>query len=133
MTGIYDVALDWPDATALALGYLRPLLPGVTVAGRVPDPLVVPLVRVQRVGGVRDIAYDRARLLVECWAAGEPAAAALAGTVRDLLRRMRGSVGGWTVAATDEVGGPAHLSDPLTATPRVLLTVETTVRANPAT
>ena len=130
--GIYATALEWCDVTSLIVDHLTDALPDVTVGSRVPDPLPLPFVRVQRVGGVRDIAFDRARVLVECWGDGDPEAAALCGEVRDLLRRMRGDIDGWAVSSTEEIGGPGHLADPDTATPRVLLTVTVTVRANPA-
>lgn len=132
MTGIYATDLDWCDVTGLTIGWLRSQTDGFAVGSRVPEPLTLPFVRVQRVGGVRDIAFDRARVLVECWDGDDPSAAALAGTVRDLLRQMRGVIDGWHVSSTNEISGPGHLADPDTSTPRVLLTVEVTVRANTA-
>lgn len=122
---------DWPDVTGLVVDHLDLELDD-TVATRVPDPRPSTLVRVQRVGGVAVGAVDAARVLVECWADTESAAASLASRTRDAMRRIPGNVAGYHVARCIEAGGPALLSDPLTGAPRYLLTFEVAVRAEPA-
>ena len=122
---------DWPDVTALVVDHLDAGL-SVPVRTRVPDPRPDAWVRVQRVGGVASGPIDTARVLVECWAAQEADAAALAATTRDLMRRMPGTVAGYRVARVTEAGGPALIADPLTGTPRYWSTFEVVVRADPA-
>lgn len=121
---------DWPDVTGIVVGHLDLELAD-TVATRVPDPRPSTFVRVQRVGGRAVGPVDAARVLVECWADTEVAAAALAGRTRDAMRRIPGNVTGYHVARCTEQGGPSLLSDPLTGTPRYLSTFEVAVRAEP--
>lgn len=126
--------LTWPDVEQIVVEGLRDALTGTShedavVGIEVPAPLTLPLVRVQRVGGVADQTHDRARVLVECWADRSDTAADLCLLVRDLLRGLLGTVDGWTVSRVLEVAGPSRIADPVTGTPRHLLTVEVTVRA----
>lgn len=124
---------SWPDVVACVVDALRPVLATAAVATRVPEGPPggwLPLVRVQRVGGAaRQGGLDDARVLVECWAATDAAAWDLVAAARDVLRRLPGT---GPVRACAETGGPALLADPLTGTPRYLLTAVVTVRATTA-
>lgn len=116
-------AFDYPDVTLVVVNYLRDALGTVGVYTRVPESRPGSFVLVARRGGVADGPIDRARLVLECWAPDEGEAAALAGAVRDHMRRMRGAFDGYRVARTSEAG-LAFLPDELTDTPRYLLTIE---------
>lgn len=65
-----------PPVVSVARGLLVPHFPGVTISSRVPNPRPQRFIRISRAGGPRDWAIDRALILVECWAATEPAASA---------------------------------------------------------
>ena len=122
----------WADVPLITIDYLRPLL-SVPVFTVVPAIRPASFVRVQRVGGVASGPIDSARILLECWAATEAAAAALVAIVREHMRAMRGTLSGFMVAGPSESGGPASIADPIAGLPRYLLTVVVPVRANPGT
>lgn len=122
----------FPDAAAVASGYLRP---------RLADPVgtLVPTVRpprfilVRRLGGPRrNVVVDAPMLGIECWAESDEAAADLAQVCRAHLHAMTGSVqGGVAVYRTAEAGGPASLPDPLSDQPRYTFTVIIEMRGAP--
>ena len=123
-------AWTWPDVTLAAVAALADTL-DASVGTRVPDPRPAAFVRVQRVGGPREQVLDRARVLVECWADTEAGAWDLSAAAREAMRTLP-TVGGDVVHVV-EVGGPALVADPLTGTPRYLLTFEVTARPGAVT
>ena len=133
----------WADATLLTITYLRaqlaalstvtyPELVGVSVHATLPQNRTLPVVLVSRVGGTLDATgiTDSPRMYLECWADTAPHAATIAGLVRDVMRLIAGVQSGFVVNNPREVGGPVDLTDPDTATPRYVLTVQFDVRAN---
>lgn len=135
--------MQWPDAVALTVTYLRsglatyststyPALAGFKVAAKVPANRPLPLVVVSRVGGARDGSglFDQPRLLVESWAETSEKAAKNVDLIRDLFHQMPGVHSGFNVSGVTEVGGPANIPDPSSGTPRYLLTVSFRVRGN---
>lgn len=68
------------------IGYLGPLLPGVTVAGDVPNPRPAKLVTVERTGGGSEQkVLDRPQLALQCWAQTREEASELAYQVDVLM------------------------------------------------
>lgn len=141
-TAIGITPLSWPDPVTISVNYLRAALAALpaqtypnaanaTVSNRVPESRPVPLVRIQREGGVATQTHDRARLIVECWHGNDAQAASLCGTVRDVLRIMPGVRGGWTVSRVLEESGPTAIADPESDLPRYVFVIEVTVRAKP--
>lgn len=114
------------------VAYLTPLLDGVWVGTRVPNPRPEKLVRVEAAGGPRqNLRQDRSIVTVQAWAQYD--ADLLMAEVRDLLHGMPGRQ--VTVPTRDgfervqvysctEMGGPANYPDPETATPRYQMTAE---------
>lgn len=120
-------AWTWPDVTGAVVDGLAVTLTSAAVGTRVPDPRPSAFVRVQRVGGPREQVLDRARVLVECWADTEAGAWDLSAVVREAMRTLPAVDAGDVIHVT-EAGGPALVGDPLTGTPRYLLTFEVTAR-----
>lgn len=132
--------MTWPDATLLVVDHLRsglagystgtyPSLAGFEVHNKVTETR--PLVRVGRVGGVRDGLFDQPRILVEVWHTTGIAAAEVMDLVRDLMWQLPGVHDGHNVSSLTEVGGPADIADPETGGPRYLMTFAFRVRGNP--
>lgn len=134
--------MAFPDAVALLIAYLDPIVDPIPVASRVPNPRPPKLVQVRRVGGLAQTPIrDRARLDVFTWAPREDEAMALALTVRSAV---------WALAGTDTLGpmvyrvaefmAPRALDDERSGTtaqtatagasPRVWATYELTLRAD---
>ncbi len=128
MPGVAEF-VEFPDVEAALVSYLKVTLAerGDTakVATKVPNPRPARLVRLVRAGGLqRDRATDRPRVVLECWEATEPAAAALAKRVRAMIAGAApGYVGGVWCDQVDDAG-LAFSPDPDTATPRYLITAE---------
>lgn len=122
-------AIAFPDAEALAITHLKPLL-GVTVSTRVPSPRPETFVRVVRVGGTRrDLISDRPMLVFECWAASSTAASDLARRARAYVGALPGqSVNGVWVYRVDEIAGPQSFPDPVSGSPRYQFTVQVALR-----
>ncbi len=123
--------LTWPDTVAVTCDYLRAGLVGVAVAAKVPDPRPSALVVVERAGGPSQGLWEIARLAIQAWGTTPEQAADTVGACRDLLGRMKGVRGGFTVYGVTEFGGPNWVPDPETQLPRYLFTVEARFRANP--
>lgn len=126
--------MAYPDIVALLRTYLLPLVAPVAVVSRVPDPRPARLVQIRRVGGtqLRPV-RDQPRVDVVCWDATDPAATALADTVRRAVHALAGTtLLGPAVYRVDETLGPTQIDDPLTGAPRVMATYSIAVRANDA-
>lgn len=122
--------IPFPDAEAVAIALLKPNLPGVRIATKVPNPVVSKMIRVSRIGGARiNALMDDASMLFECWASTSPEAAALAGDVHEILYAARNgsAVGTVRVKATSPTG-PVNLPDPDTALTRYQFTCSLTLR-----
>lgn len=126
--------MAWPDAVGLTVTYLAQIVAPVHVGSRVPKPRPVQFVQVRRVGGLaQPPVRDRARLDIFCWANTDPAAWALASTVRDAIWALSGTTTlGVVVYDVSEFLGPTQEDDPDTGTKRVWATYELTVRADSA-
>ena len=110
------------DVEALVVGYLDPLMVP-RVSTRIPNPRPAELVRVQRIGGVRqNLAQERPLLLVECWAASSVAAFDLAAQAWSLLDALDAD---WF--ADVNLSSPVNLPDPLSASPRYQFTASLVV------
>lgn len=115
------------DAEGAAVQFLNTELTSRAVVGKavktVPSPLTFPLVRVSRVGGgTRDVAYDRARLLFECWGADMKTAIEFASLVRGLV--LAWSRLSDRVTRVEDGGDLAFLPDPDTNKPRYQFAVQ---------
>lgn len=126
--------MAFPDAVALVIAYLDGLHASpVQVVSKVPNPRPASFVQVRRVGGsslppVRDVA----RVDIFSWAATEPAAAALGGTVRaQMFDISRTSLGGVQCYRVEETLF-RQFDDPDTGTPRFWGTYALTLRADDA-
>ncbi|MEW1668807.1 hypothetical protein ACWGSB_01665 [Streptomyces albidoflavus] len=122
-----------PDAVAVVTGYLRDALAAagdpVPVVSRIPNPRPPRLVRVQRIGGLRQtVVSDRPRLDFHAWAETEADAADLAELVRALVAAVPGVRNGVAVYSAREVGGPMWLPDSATGTPRYAFAAEIHMR-----
>jgi hypothetical protein len=105
-----------PDVLALVIDGLD--LPGVVVTSRRPDPMPETLVQLRLSGGaaVVPVRY-RATIDVYVWAPTEPAAVALALTIRQQLWSwLGGAIPGSTVPLyrLTEVQAPRVIDDPIT-------------------
>ncbi|MFE3051602.1 hypothetical protein [Nocardia sp. NPDC059239] len=120
----------FPDIEAVVTAWGKATLPGygitAKVATKMPDPRPAATVVVRHGGGAqRDAITDRPRVILECHAATEPAAADLAGRVRALLSAAAPgylTAGVWCDQIVDM--GIAKSQDPNTGTPRYLVTAE---------
>ena len=127
----------FPDAVALLRGYLLGIA-GVTalasaVTGEVPADRPAAFVQLTRTGGsARELVVDEAAVTVDCWAATQVAAMALAQLVRAHVNALEGTtIAGVAVYGVNEVGGPADLPDPDTQAPRVRQTFTVGLRGQP--
>lgn len=112
------------DAEALLVAHLAAVL-AVPVATRVPNPRPPSMVRLSLADTTRQTAaHFYSRLIVECWAPTEPAAAALARTAYAHTVALEGEDAGadW-VGDVVEVGGPANFPEPEVG-PRYQFTVD---------
>ncbi|MEV6102619.1 hypothetical protein [Nocardia sp. NPDC051981] len=117
----------WPDATLLAMEYLRPRLGGMPVGSRIPADRPVEFVVLRRVGGPqRGPLTDDARLDVQVWADSDERAVAIAAQARYHLGAMPQHVP--EVRQFREDSGPNLIPDAPSDVPRVLLTVVLSVR-----
>jgi hypothetical protein len=126
--------MSFPDATALLIAYLDPLLPsGVAVHSSVPNPRPEHFVQVRRVGGVpRNVVRDKARMDFFAWHhADEAQAMSTLLTVRGYIWALAGNKQlGVTCYRVQEFLGPRQLNDPETGTPRAWMTAELDLRAD---
>lgn len=123
-------AIIFPDVEALLI---RSLSVGVPVSTRVPNPRPASFVRVKRAGGGRrNLVTDACLVVVECWAATEPAAAELAELTRARIHALRQTDnGGEWVRRVQDVSGPGAFPDPVSETPRYQFTVQIDTRGEP--
>lgn len=124
--------MAFPDANALLIAYLTPLVDPVPVVSRVPDPRP-PLVQVRRVGGAALMPVrDTARLDVLCWEATDLEAMDLALTVRAAVWALQGTslLGGVPCYRVQEFLSPRLNDDPVTNSPRAWATYALDLRAD---
>ncbi|RBO82069.1 hypothetical protein [Nocardia puris] len=118
-----------PDTEAAYVAYLLSAFSGrgetATVATKMPRARPARMVRVQQVDVDRTTrGHFAARLLVECWAPDEVAAATLARLAYALTGALEGEeIGGVFVADVVTVGGPANHPEPDVG-PRYQFTVD---------
>ena len=129
----------FPDVITIVASYLRAQLPsygytGIHVGARVPEERPARFVRVDRVGGSRpNLVTDAATVLIESWAADEPAAHALAQKCRALVHAMQGTVqSGVPIGRVDEFAAPATLPDPTSDQARATQTLQVNLRGTAA-
>lgn len=103
-----------------------------TVHTAVPKERPGRFVLVPRVGGTaRNLVIDDATIATESWAATEKQAHDLCQLVRAIMRAMAGQViGGVTVGAVSDVGGPAKLPDPESNQARYIYTASVQARGS---
>ena len=138
------VGAEQVDVEAHVIAYLRPLLPGATVATSIPrsktGELAFParMVRVSRTGGVRwSPAHDRPTVLVECWAGKSTDAWRLCADARAALLALDNTLvqagdpaapaGAW-LSHVAEGSGPVNFEDPDNRRPRYQFLHEFLVR-----
>lgn len=121
------VPLLYPDAQAVLIGYLAPLVAPVPVHGRIPTTRPATFVQVRRVGGTADGVLDRARLDLWAWADTDERAHDLCMTLRRHVAAMPGSN---RVAAVAEFAGPLPAPDESNQ-PRWLVSYEVALRGTP--
>lgn len=104
------------------------------VSTRIPNPRPARLVRVRRRGGPRtDVVLEIALMLMECWAATEPDAEALANLTAALFASLEGqTVAGAHITHAEILGGPSNDPDPDSESPRYTLTGQLMTIAAPA-
>lgn len=130
-----------PDAKGMAIELLSGALDGVLVTSSTPpEPQFtqsLPLVRVLRVGGVADVkgwsapaVRDRPRLSVDCYAAGEAAAAQLVSQVRAAWAVLAGqsTAVGAVTGTWEETGPQDRPEEPNTGVSRVGMILGMSVR-----
>lgn len=102
--------------------------------GGLPTDAVRPCIAIQRVGGtVDDTALDRALVQYETHAATGAQAETVDAALRSLLASTRAGtqlVAGLHLMGTAEAAAGLYVPDPDSNEPRVITTVETTVRAS---
>lgn len=129
-----DPFVVFPDVEALAVAFLTPRLPGVTVVSEWPEDLAehLPVVAVSRVGGSTELRFvlEDVALDFDVLAATKAGAQDLVQSVRALLLTAPShpTPGARIYLVTDDalVWGP----DPVTELPRYVLTC--TLRVRPA-
>lgn len=118
-----------PDAELLVTGYLRPLVGGVPVSTKIPNPRPATFVRAWRTGGTApNRVVDYAQITVECWGVDKPTAAQLARQAHALLLDAA-SVGGIPLCRRVEGGSLYYDPDPATSAERYTFTAFLTLRA----
>ena len=129
MTFLTEAPIEFPDAEAVVRQYLLPLMPGVKIATRVPNPRPGSWLRVMRTGGARESRFvDRPQITLEGWGPDETTASKLLDTARTWINAAGGQLFG-----VEEVGGPANLPDPTTAQIRYTMTVWVRIRGTAVT
>ena len=95
------------------------------VSTRVPNPRPASHVRVQVIGGtVTNVAFETARLLVECWAGSTGAAVALARQAWAQVASTKGTTVGTAFVLSTNLSRPVNFPDPDTTSPRYQFTVD---------
>ncbi|MGH3878066.1 MAG: hypothetical protein ACRDSK_13635 [Actinophytocola sp.] len=119
----------YPDAVALVIAYLNPLLTPPVVS-RVPDPRPPEFLQVRRVGGTDLVVRDQPRLDFFSWAQTEKAAHDLCMQARSLIHATAGTtLLGVTCYRVEEFLGPHSADDDASGLPRYWMTVSLTLRA----
>lgn len=113
--------VTFPDTVATVRGALLGPLDPTPVVQQVPKSRPAEFVQIYRTGGVsRDRVIDGAFITVDSWAATDPAAMALAQSVRARMHALASTtVGGVAVYRVVELAGPASVPDPESGSPRV--------------
>lgn len=116
------------DAEALVVGYLREMMPGVTVATRTQGR--AKQIAVEQTGGPRDgPATDLPMLAVQCWGATTTEASALCRQAYALLLGIRDHpTWGHLIREVSTFGGVTHFPDPLTDAERYQVSVQLNLR-----
>lgn len=123
--------MAFPDAVALTIGYLAPLLAPVGVSSRVPHQRPARFVQVRRIGGQTRLVRDVARLDVFAWGEDDPDAMTLALDVRVRLWALAGTnLLGVPCYAVGEFLSPRQDDDDRAGAARVWATYELTLRAD---
>jgi hypothetical protein len=112
------------DIEAAFVGHLNAeLTPPVST--RVPNPRPASHVRVQVVGGsVLNVAMEQPRLLIECWAATQGAAVALARQAWAQVQATRGTFVEAAFVVSVDASRPVNFPDPDTSSPRYQFTAD---------
>jgi hypothetical protein len=112
------------DVEAAFVAYLNAALTP-PVSTRVPNPRPASHVRVQVVGGTVDnVAFESPLLLIECWAATSPAAAALVRQAWAEIAETRGAFVGAAFVLSTNLSRPVNFPDPDTTSPRYQFTAD---------
>ncbi len=117
----------FPDAVATTVAYLdsRAVAAGDSVRahGRVPTTRPARFVRVMQTGSSRrSMAHRDVQLTVECWAPSEPDAERLGDLVHGWLCDMDTPEGHVPQGERGWLGGPYSQEDPLSGSPRHVMT-----------
>lgn len=125
-----------PDAEALLVGALRPLL-GVAVATEIPpDRLTSPseFVKVSVTdGNAVDYVITNFDVAFEAWGPDSVAASFLARKAFGVINALEGQAIGGTYVYSAAARIPRNFPDPRTRNPRYLFTAALSLRANPLT
>lgn len=104
----------------------------VRAFGGVPNPRPARFVRLMLAGTtVRSVAHRDARVVVECWERSEDAAERLADLVFGWLCDLNTSGGVVPQGPDGWLGGPYSQPDPISGTPRYVMTVNLTQGIQP--
>lgn len=129
MTYLTESPIIFPDAEETVREYLLPLMPGVRIATRVPNPRPASWLRIMRTGGPRESRFvDRPQITLEGWGPDENTAGQLLEDARAWLNAAGGRIFG-----VEEIGGPANLPDPTTAQIRYTMTLWVRIRGTALT
>jgi hypothetical protein len=110
MTGHLHQPIVFPDAEAVVIGHLGPLL-DIPVTTSIPNSRPAKFLRVMRTGGpATSVIIDQAQLTFEAWGDGSVDASNLARQARAAVNAMPGRVPG--VQRVAELSGPGNLPDP---------------------
>ena len=121
------MSLTLANVEAALVGYLATKV-AVPVSTRVPNPRPASFVRVQRTGGAsQNLVQERPVVLVECWAATDTAAWALAAQAWGALSGRGSFVHNaveMSLANDEAVSSPVNYPDPSTSSARYQFTAE---------
>lgn len=113
-----------PDVEKAFIAYLNAALTP-PVSSRVPNPRPASFVRVQVIGGdTLAVVIDAPRLLVECWAADQGAAFALARQAWARMSETRAAWVGEVWVSSVNLSRPVNFPDPDTTSPRHQFTAD---------
>ena len=131
MPSASNVVVTYPNAAALVIAYLKPLVTPLAVHHDVPNARPATFARVLRTGGPREGVLDLVQLTIESWAG--PADGDVAETNAQIVRRhvnnmVGATLGSYPVYKVVELSGPAELPDPLSDSRRVTWSVQVWIR-----